>query len=676
MQRSTRRPRVGHLLTVLIVGLAGCGRVVVIPTDGGDAGLGLPNDADPVVRPDGGPRQAEDAGLSPLPLSLVRVSPDFGPYTGGGRVLIRGAGLERDARVTFGGVAAMGPLWIDAHRLEVTVPPGMVGPVDVVVAQPGELATLPNGYTYTALAVEPSTGASSGGTWVVVTGAGLFEPGDTLLFGGAACLDLVIASASEAGCRTPPGPRGPVDVALVHADGSMVLAPEAFTYTDLHVGGGGLDGGPIAGTVDVVVLGAAGPVEGAFVMLGEDAAAPHRGRTDASGHITFSEAALRGPVNLHVTAACYNPQSFIGFDARRVTLRLAPRAVSECPASRSVFPRDPAVVRGELIWGTGPEPGPWPNVPAPGPGERRAAYVMTTRVRADLLSSPPVAVEETSPGTRGYTYQLQTRAGVVAVYALAGVATSDAFTPHVMGVARGVVTRPGVETSGVDLLMDIPLDRSFEVRLTDLPPALEPTPGGFSATAYLEIDEGVIYPELVSGSAWSLTSTTPSLRFTAHPRLAGALADARYTIEAEWGTGWTDRARTVRYLRGLRAVPAELVVDDLLDVPTLRPSAIVGSGLRRRIRWSASGANPDLQVVTLTARTRFWQVFVRGDLREAPIPDLSAIEDVLDGVDGLERVSLRARSAPGLDFDRFRYSALDPDVASHEATRSSWLGAP
>lgn len=682
------RRMIGRVLLVLVL-VSGCGRAHVAGGDAEtDAGLA---DTGPIERPDGGRRFELDAGLEDLPLSLSGVSPSRGPFTGGEHVVLRGAGFVREGwspgctscgTVRFGTREAIVVAVIDEHRLEVSVPAGEVGPVDVTVEAEGERATLISGYEYLALSLEPREGGVGGGTWVVVSSAVALESGDALLFDGSPCTDLVLESPSRATCRTPRGELGPADVVLERADGSRILAPEAFTYINTRIPGGGLGGGPILGTVDVVVLGGAGPVEGAFVMLGEDEASPHRGWTDADGHITFSDAALRGPVNLHARADCHITQSWIGFDARHATLQLGvdPHDAT-CAEGSSVSPRSSSVASGELIWGSGDAPAPWANVPEPGPDEVRVAYVLTTRVRADIPNhssrTGDVRVDEATRGARGYPYRIETGPGVLAVYALAGVASGDTFVPHVMGIARGVVTRPGVETSGVDIVMNIPLDRSIDLDLTDLPSVSEPAPTSYTANAYLVINEGVIFRERRFEPLDRHSSPTPSFRFAAQPALEGELAGARYTIEAEWGAGSGSPPSTRRIVRGLRDVGGRVTVGDFLDIPTVPATAIRGEGLTRHVEWSADAPHPDVQALALTFEWRArWILYVRGDLRSAAIPDLSRVAPVPDDAVEVDTVTVSSRRVPGASFDRLRYEAFGPSAASHMAGRTGMVGTP
>lgn len=115
------------------------------------------------------------------------VTPDAGPNTGGTLVTITGSQLADATEVTFAGVPGTDLVVNSAGTsLTVVTPPGPLGPVDVVVVLPGDDAVVPDGFTYTAGSapvvdsIHPGQGPSSGGSTIVVAGAG-FIPGRTVV---------------------------------------------------------------------------------------------------------------------------------------------------------------------------------------------------------------------------------------------------------------------------------------------------------------------------------------------------------------------------------------------------------------------------------------------------------------------------------------------------------------
>jgi hypothetical protein len=97
---------------------------------------------------------ARIADPNPPPPTLVSVEPATGSSRGGESVVVTGGGFVLGTTVSFGGVAAPEVAVLDSNgtRLRVVTPPRAAGPVDVVVSNPdGRSATLPGGYTFTAV---------------------------------------------------------------------------------------------------------------------------------------------------------------------------------------------------------------------------------------------------------------------------------------------------------------------------------------------------------------------------------------------------------------------------------------------------------------------------------------------------------------------------------------------
>ena len=211
-----------------------------------------------------------DTGIGTGSLTIMRLVPDHGPFIGGNVSILRGAGFDDLSQVTFDthAVQPADHTLIDTRRLQVVVPAGDVGTVDVSIMVGDLTFTLPDGYTYVALCVDPNRGSVAGGTFVNIVGAGTaFEAGDTVLFGRTPCSDLTIVSATRITCRSPATSAGTVDVTVVRgADSTETVAVDAYTYYDTaDPFSGGLGGGPANGTINVTVIdGASGlPVEGA-----------------------------------------------------------------------------------------------------------------------------------------------------------------------------------------------------------------------------------------------------------------------------------------------------------------------------------------------------------------------------------------------------------------------------
>lgn len=606
-----------------------------------------------------------DAGPAPeLALALHAVVPERGPFTGGNVVVLRASGLRETSwsgacarcEVTFGGAPASSVRFVDEHRLEVVVPPGAAGAVDVRLAQDGAEATLEDGYAYDALAVTPAAGTEGGGTYVTLRSAQpAFGAATEVRFGGAACERVTVEAPDRLTCFTPPGEIGVVDV---EARGALTLvAPDAFRYEDPTVDDGGLGGGPLHGTLEVVVLGSGGPLEGATVLAGPAAGALLRATTDARGLAAVGRPTLaRGPIDLHVSAPCHSPASMLRFDAARATVWLARDPYDEaCALSFEPGPGTlPARVSGDLdVHG-------WAGVTA-GPRERRIVRVTTTRAHRSSAEPAPALDDRwrVVEGDELDGYRISAPSGLVAVVAFAGTEDDTGrFTPVAMGIARGVLLAPGEERTGVHLRVDIPLERSLRV-------SIGPADGTYHwVSAALRMEEGYLVRRFASERLDDASGSERTFALARQPALAGALAGARFELEVRYadGVGGT----SARWLRGVESF--DVHVDDFLPIPScVEPGA--EDRFEGFLRWSGGGAS-DLTRVVLVGGSFDWTAFGPGALEEARFPALGEL--------GLARPSEGALTwavsrvvLPGLDYDRFRYPQADYErYATHEATCS------
>lgn len=656
-----------------------------------DSGLAVP-DAGSVV-----PDSAADAPAA-LPVVLQRVQPDHGPFIGGTEVVLRGSGFieanwiagcestDTCGTVTFGGLAVQEAdiEFVDAYRIKVVVPAGMVGPADVNLTQPGSDVVLPGGFTYDAFYVTPNLGAVSGGTFVNLIGDGTaFAEGMTVKLGALDCTDLAIVSENRATCRTPASPPGTVDVQLTYPDSTEIVVEDGFTYYDAaDPFGGGLGGGAITGTVNITAVNAmtGGPVDGAFAIVGEDFETPYQGLTDAAGQITFSGADLEAPLTVHLAKFCFEKASFVAIDAANVTVFMTPWMDPSCGMGMGGGGgrgREGAVISGELVW-YGPNengPNPWLNIPEPRANEIKVAYVYTTQASADSGNPDPAAagdprVLEAEVGSLGYSYSLFARPAGLAVYALAGLENTLTleFTPYVMGVARNVLAGPGESIRDINIYMDIPLDHVLDVELAGLPGASSGGPNRYKVTANIDLGgEGVIVRMVNDVPIDELrgTSASRAYRFTAQPSLDSSLSDGRYTITAGWYTSEYDSPpETVRVMRGVSDVASTVVVDDFIGVP--RPvSPADGDGIARdrMLRWTTTGDAPDFFVLQLIGGdgNPAWTHIAPGTVNEAPVPDFDVIEGLDDIAGGSVTWIIQAVSKEGFDYSRFTYRDLNQD---------------
>jgi hypothetical protein len=211
--------------------------------------------------------------------TIQSVTPAAGPVTGGTQVVISMIGADPAATVLLGGKTPDKVTFLDWGHLEITTPPGQVGPVDLQVTTPYGIAALPGAFHYYSLedppvglqllGVQPAMGPAHGGVEVVVAAFGLTSKADTTLLFGTSLAEVLEVDPSAAVVKavTPPGTVGPVDVTLMNSQGQDLL-PGGYIYQDsLDVLAVTPNHGPTGGGTAAIITGAGfGP--GAQVMIG------------------------------------------------------------------------------------------------------------------------------------------------------------------------------------------------------------------------------------------------------------------------------------------------------------------------------------------------------------------------------------------------------------------------
>src|SRR5215470_396523 len=189
----------------------------------------------------------------PSGLSIVDIAPNIGPSAGGTDVLIHGTGFvpgvggaanQAGTQFFFGAVAATTVNCTLVTECHATSPAGL-GTVDILASVAGAFSapTPADLFTYASPAppptgpsiasIAPTSGATSGGTVVTISGANLISAlGNATLvnFGANAATGVTCANATTCTAVSPAG-TGTVDV-FVTVDGvtSAATAADRFTY--------------------------------------------------------------------------------------------------------------------------------------------------------------------------------------------------------------------------------------------------------------------------------------------------------------------------------------------------------------------------------------------------------------------------------------------------------------
>lgn len=627
-----------------------------------------------------------ESGIGSSALALVRTVPNHGPFAGENLVLLRGNGFSPSTKIflNMNEVESGRLRFVDKHRLEIRMPPGSAGPVDVHVEQNGTRASLINGYTYDAVTLDPPNGSTAGGYRIHLLGQGTTWLESTrITMGRQTCTAVELISNIHLSCVVPPGDAGPVDVEIETQGEPIIRLADAFEYFSLsNPNSGGLGGGPLEGELLVTVI---EPYSGsflpdAFVLVGNDTSGVHRGHTDANGQIVFRGDELRGLQTVHVAKHCFEKTSFVNFDAKAVTVFLNPWLDPTCgdPGQGNNGGNTGeygAIVSGELVFEGTHEfsPNPWNIVPQPSPGWERVAYVYATQVAADNPNPDPnpdgtrQRITESETGTLGYPYTIFVRTGGFALFAVAGLErTSDQrFFPYAMGVTRNLLFSPREEKRNINIDVNLPLDHYIEASFPRSHEGTSRGPDRFRLSAHLDLGgEGLAVKNILGRFFDQSTSLEPQpiLKVPFVPPLTGTIHDASYRVEATWGSGnFLLPPQQSIYLYGIRDLDQRIVMDSFLGIPLpIVPEYGGAFPSNRNFSWTQDGRQASFHVVTFIGSNRqpAWRLFMNGNTREFFLPDFSVVEGLSDMPSGGTNWNIVSAHIQDHDFNLFSYRDL------------------
>lgn len=175
---------------------------------------------------------------NPAP-TVISITPNSGTTNGGTAVTIAGTGFLAGATVKMGGTSATVLSVVNSALITATAPAHAAGAVDVVVTNTDtKTGTLTSGYTYTAASnpaptvtsINPTTGVTTGGTTVTITGTG-FLAGATVSFGGTAATGVALVNSTTITASTPAHAAGAVNVVVTNTDTKSATLINGYTYT-------------------------------------------------------------------------------------------------------------------------------------------------------------------------------------------------------------------------------------------------------------------------------------------------------------------------------------------------------------------------------------------------------------------------------------------------------------
>ena len=212
---------------------------------------------------------------SPSAPTISSVNPQSVSAAGGMYIAIAGANLATTSAVSFGGVAAPTFYLTGSSQLNVKVPAGSVGAVDVTVTTAAGTATRVAGLTYVAAAAPvvtsatPTFGPASGGTSVVLSGTGL-TGATAVTLSGAPAASFTVNSDTQITLVTPSSASGGPSNISITTPGGQVGIPFTYSLTGYPaptVASISATSGPLAGGNTAVITGT-NFVSGAVVSFG------------------------------------------------------------------------------------------------------------------------------------------------------------------------------------------------------------------------------------------------------------------------------------------------------------------------------------------------------------------------------------------------------------------------
>jgi hypothetical protein len=166
--------------------------------------------------------------------TVLSITPASGPTAGGTPVTISGANFATGATVTIGGVAATSVSVASSTSIQATTGARAAGTADVTVTVEGRSSTLASAFTYVALppptisGISPSSGSTSGGTTVTLTGTN-FAAGAAVVIGGVAATGVTVISSTSLRAVTGARAAGAADVVVTVGTQSATLV-RGYTY--------------------------------------------------------------------------------------------------------------------------------------------------------------------------------------------------------------------------------------------------------------------------------------------------------------------------------------------------------------------------------------------------------------------------------------------------------------
>ena len=166
------------------------------------------------------------------PPTIANINPNNGPTEGGTPITISGSNFINVQTIYFGNSEATNLVVLNSNTISAVTPPGVTGPVDIVLTTASGVARSSEGFMYLGSpivdSIEPYFGSGQGGTLTTITGRG-FEFSSTVRIGGALATGVTVEGSTQLTFTTPPGTPGSATVEVSNTYGST-LVPGGFFY--------------------------------------------------------------------------------------------------------------------------------------------------------------------------------------------------------------------------------------------------------------------------------------------------------------------------------------------------------------------------------------------------------------------------------------------------------------
>lgn len=620
--------------------------------------------------------------ISSDPHAVLGADPSHGPFSGGHNVVIKGKGFDNTAVVWLGDTPVEEVTFVGPTALQITVPPGPPGAVDIITQNGDDASTqrtLISGYTYDALFADPSDGPVAGGTVIDIYGYQTnWDNGGSVeaTIDNKPCTTLDVVAADQLRCTVPQGTAGTKSIGVITTT-DTVNTLDAYTYVDSSDGfKGGLSGDDLAGQLKVLAFDniTGDALVGAHVIAGTDLATGLYQQADLNGVTVFNDASLDGPVTVTVAATCHAPMTFVDVPVDTVTVYLTPTLIPACAGEGDPPPVGgnsvhSGAVQGELVWPqTGEfDKGAWSNIPAPKVDEERIGYLFWATSDPEKqfqIPSSTYHVTEASEGDFGYSFNIFHYPGNHALYALAGLrnTTTNVFTAYAMGVHKGVAVFPNQTTTDIYIPMESVFDQVLTIDAMPPPPGPK-GPDRLHATVAIEIAQSA-YAILPQGAQTPLIPLNGQVKFVGIPGLDADLLGGRYITSASAVTG-PSLAAPLSVVRRVATTSTAFPVDmsGFVVVPQLQVPETNGAWDAKNLQvdFQAGGFPPDLTVYEVYGGGGLvrWLVAVPQGSNAIQLPDLSGFENAYVPAGPL-LIGVYGARIDDFDYGKVRYRNLRP----------------